>query len=100
MQSRQSRTRLVQWLLGACCAGMISGCNIFDRWDAIVYTNKFDRGNSLDIGTYESLEACRAAAKAKMAELKIAELGGYICGENCLVKWGFGNMRMCERTSR
>ena len=78
----------------------ISGCNIFNRWDAIVYTNKFDRANSLDIGTYESLEDCREAAKAKIAELKIGELGGYICGENCLVKWGFGNMRMCERTSR
>ena len=78
----------------------LSGCNIFNRWDALVYTNKFDRSNSLDIGTFETLEDCRAAAKAKMAELKIGELGGYICGENCLVKWGFGNMRMCERTAR
>ncbi|MGR8919216.1 MAG: hypothetical protein ACU85V_06335 [Gammaproteobacteria bacterium] len=77
-----------------------AGCDVFSRWDALVYTNKFDRANSIDIGTYGSLEECRAAALEKIRELKIGELGSYVCGKNCMVKWGFGNMRMCERTSR
>ncbi len=81
-------------------APLLAGCDIFHRWDALVYTNKFDRANAIDVGTFGSLEACRAAAKEKMRELKIGELGGYICGENCMVKWGFGNMRMCARTAR
>jgi hypothetical protein len=82
--------------MGIAC--LLAGCDIFHRWDAVVYVNKFDPAKSIDLGTFGSLEECRAAAKVKMAELKIGELGGYVCGENCMVKWGFGNMRMCART--
>lgn len=78
----------------------LPACDIFHRWDALVYTNKFDLGSSIDIGTFDSLEACRAAALAKMEELKVGQMGGYICGENCLVKSGFSNVRMCARTAR
>jgi hypothetical protein len=78
-----------------------TGCNIFDRWDAIVYPNRFNRDESLDLGTFSSLEACRAASLAKLKELKIhTEIGGYICGRNCMVQMGFGNMRMCAETSQ
>ncbi len=77
-----------------------AGCDIFHRWDAVVYINKFDLGNSIDIGTFDTLEACREAALNKLAELKAGELSSYICGENCLVKNGFDNTRMCARTSR
>ena len=43
-----------------------SGCDMFDRWDAIVYPNRAIRSESLDIGTFGSLEACREAALAKL----------------------------------
>ena len=70
-----------------------SGCDMFDRWDAIVYPNRAIRS--------ESLEACREAALAKLEELQIhAEIGGYVCGKNCMVQDGFSNMRMCSETSQ
>ena len=82
-------------------AGMTAGCNIFERWDAIVYPIKGNRAESIDIGTYKSLEKCRAAAIAKLEELHIhKEIGGYVCGRNCMVKVGFGNARMCAETSQ
>lgn len=79
---------------------ILAGCDIFHRWDAIVYVNKFDLAGAIDIGTFDTLEECRAAAQAKLVELKAGELGGYVCGENCLVKSGFDNTRMCARTAR
>ena len=79
---------------------LTTGCDIFNRWDAVVYVNKFDMASAIEVGTYDSLETCRAAAVAKLKELSAGELGGYICGENCLVKTGFGPTRMCERTAR
>ena len=82
-------------------ASLVAGCNIFERWDAIVYPIKGNRAESIDIGTYKSLEKCRAAAIAKLEELHIhKEIGGYICGRNCMVKSGFSNARMCAETSQ
>ena len=78
----------------------LAGCDIFHRWDALVYTNRFDLKNAIDVGTFNSLEACREAAQEKLRELRVGEIGGYICGENCLVKVGFGPTRMCARTAR
>ncbi len=80
--------------------GLLTACDIFHRWDAVVYVNKFDSSKAIDLGTFDTLEECRAASKAKMAELKIGEIGGYVCGENCMVKSGFGSLRMCARTER
>lgn len=88
----------------SCCAllgSLIAGCNIFERWDAVVYPIGSNRAESIDIGTYNSLEKCRAAALAKLEDLHIhKEIGGYICGKNCMVKVGFGNARMCAETSQ
>ena len=52
-------------------------------------------------GTLNLLEACREAALARLEELQIhAEIGGYVCGKNCMVQDGFSNMRMCSETSQ
>jgi hypothetical protein len=79
---------------------LITACDLFHRWDGVVYRNRHDRGDVIELGTFASLEACRGAARIKMRELKIGELGGYVCGENCMVHAGFGPMRMCARTSQ
>lgn len=85
----------------ALLVSLCAGCNIFERWDAIVYPVAGNREESLDVGTYNSLEECRAAALAKLGELHIhAEIGDYICGKNCMVKDGFSNARMCGETSQ
>lgn len=90
--------RVLLLMLGL--SALLGGCDIFNRWDALVYTNKFDHSGSIDIGTFDTLEECRAAAKAKLKSLKAGELGSYVCGQNCLVKTGFDNTRMCARTSK
>lgn len=78
----------------------MTGCDIFHRWNALVFRNRHDPGSVIDLGTFDSLESCREAARAKLRELKIGEIGGYVCGENCMVQSGFGPLRMCARTSQ
>lgn len=97
-----ARTASVRTLFAALALScVLAGCDIFSRWDAIVYTNRFDKSSAIDIGTFGSLEDCRAAALAKLDELKVhTDIGGYVCGENCLVKSGFDNTRMCARTAK
>ena len=82
-------------------AYLLAGCDIFERWDGLVYPVKANRQNSIDIGTYNSLEECRGAAIAKLKQLQIhKEIGGYMCGKNCLVQSGFTNARMCSQTAQ
>lgn len=88
------------WLLAWALAAALAGCDVFHRWEGLVYRNRHDLGDVIEIGPFDSLESCRAAARERMRELKIGEIGGYICGENCMVKDGFSPLRMCARTAR
>lgn len=98
--TRRPRRGRAAWPLGVLAALGVAGCDVFHRWDALVYRNRFDRADVIEVGTFGSLEECRAAARATMAELRIGEIGGYVCGENCMVKSGFTPLRMCARTAR
>jgi hypothetical protein len=88
------------WLFVCPLLVALAGCDVFHRWEGLVYRNRHDLGDVIEIGPFDSLESCRAAARERMRELKIGEIGGYVCGENCMVKDGFSPLRMCARTAR
>jgi hypothetical protein len=88
--------RALPWLLAA----LLCGCRLLESWDGLVYRNKFDLKSALDIGTFDTLEECRAAAQAKLREIRGGPVSTYVCGLDCRVLVGFDQTRMCARTAR
>jgi hypothetical protein len=73
----------------------IIGCSR-DRWEGYVYPNKNNLNNYIYVGEYQSIEACRDAATAKLEEIGASIRGDYECGKNC--RTGAG-LKICEETS-
>ena len=70
----------------------VAGC-WGDEWTGFAYPNKNDLTNHIEVGTFPSLQECRATALAAI----IPTLGDYECGLNC----GDGAFpRICEKTLR
>ncbi len=76
----------------------VTGCSQ-DRWEGYVYPNQQDLTRHLYVGEFESLEACRDAATAKLDELGALSRGDYECGKNCRTEPGL-TVRICEETLR
>jgi len=76
----------------------VSGCSQ-DRWEGYVYPNQQDLTRHLYVGEFESLEACRDVATAKLDELGALSRGDYECGKNCRTEPGL-TVRICEETLR
>lgn len=53
-----------------------------------------------NIGVYESLENCRAAAWDMLSRISAIEKGDYECGLNCEHRSGMGDIKVCEKTER
>jgi hypothetical protein len=54
-----------------------------DTYDSYVYPDKFDLDNTVFVGQFSSLAACREASAAKLKELAVGSAGDYVCGQNC-----------------
>ena len=90
-------------VLGAFLAPAIAACADADNWRGDVYPDGSDLTRSIHIGNYESLEACRAAAQAKLRELGATEAGDYECGLNCrpmFPELGDESVQVCKETRR
>lgn len=75
------------------------GCS--DRWEGFVYPNRNNLSNHRNLGAFESLEMCRAAAKGFLTEIKALESGDYECGKNCDNGSNFSSgIKVCEETLR
>jgi hypothetical protein len=75
-----------------------AGCS--DRWEGFVYPNRGDLTKHRNLGKFDSLEACRAAARGMLAELKASDRGDYECGKNCDDGSKLGGIKVCSETSR
>jgi hypothetical protein len=62
---------------------MAIACSRGDRWMATVYPSGSVLGPWRNLGEFESLEACRAAARTYIADLGASGRGTYECGKNC-----------------
>lgn len=70
-----------------------------DEWRGFVYPSAANLADHREIGAFKSLEACRASARAYLADINAAEEGDYECGLNCRED---ANLRInvCKETLR
>lgn len=81
------------------CSLILSGC-LKDEWEGFVYPNKNNLSEHISIGSYGSLEECRASAINALNKISSVHDGDYECGLNCKSKSGMGAIKVCEETSR
>lgn len=89
---RQTSKAISQLLILAA----LSGCA--ERWEGFAYPNAADLTHHVTVGVYESLEACRHAARRTLASMNALEKGDWECGLNC--DGHYGTVKICERTER
>lgn len=88
--------------LGTWCVLVLlscSGCGS-NSWEGFVYPNKNDLTQHRSLGSFPSLEACRAAARRYLADLGSRERGDYECGKNCKDSSSLRGTRVCDETLR
>lgn len=77
----------------------VIGC-FKEEWEGFVYPNKNNLTEHINIGTYKSLEACRASAIDALNKTSSASAGDYECGLNCELRSGMSGIKVCEETER
>lgn len=80
----------------AICCSVFAACS--NQWEGFVYPSKDDLTNHIGIGSYKSLEDCRASAMRALAKVSSLERGDYECGLNCQPDGGPGGLKVCEDT--
>ncbi len=78
---------------------LLSGC-WEEEWRGFVYPSRNDLTNHREIGTFSSLEDCRAAALSTIEAKGWGGRADYECGLNCEAKLGAGGPLVCEKTAR
>ncbi len=69
------------------------GCDyLFQEWQGFVYPDRSNLTRSVYVGTFKTLEDCRAAALAALGQNR---QGDYECGLNCKIRNG---INVCSRT--
>lgn len=77
---------------------LLTGCS--DQWEGFVYPNKDDLTNHIGIGSYKSLEDCRASALDALEKVSSVDRGDYECGLNCKADSSLGGIKICKVTLR
>lgn len=93
--------------LGVVAASLlISACDRAE-WQGWVYPNRNDLTDSIQIGTFKSLEQCGTSAKAVIIRFEERRdedgepiRGDYECGFKCKPDGGLGGLNVCEKTER
>lgn len=70
-----------------------------DEWRGFVYPSASNLADHREIGSFTSLEACRASARRYLADINAAEEGDYECGLNCKEDTNL-RINVCEETLR
>ena len=77
----------------------VLGC-LKEEWEGFVYPNKNNLSEHINIGSYGTLEECRASAINALNKVSSASSGDYECGLNCESRSGIGGIKVCEKTER
>ena len=78
---------------------LTSGC-AQESWEGYLYPDRTDLSEHEMIGVFPSLEDCRAATRSEMRRLTNPDRATYECSLNCEFQEGWGNLRICEKTSK
>ena len=68
-----------------------------EQWSGTVYPDRSNLRNSRSIGTYSSLQDCRAAAQIQINRLPEPQMADYECGLNCKDQ---GGILICDSTRK
>lgn len=79
------------WL---CLLMCLSGCK--QEWCALIYPNPENPSVRLEVGEYDTPEACDAAAREALKHTPSQGGGSYQCGLNCEFSAHVGDY-VCER---
>ena len=77
----------------------ISGC-FKKEWEGFVYPNKNNLSEHINIGSYKTLEECRASAINALNKTSSVATGDYECGLSCESKSGISGFKVCEKIER
>ena len=67
-------------------------------WLGHIYPDRGDLGRAIGIGRFETLEACRSAARDRLASIGAGSDGDYECGRNCVLKNPRPEIWVCDET--
>ena len=76
------------------------GCSSDDDWSGFVYPDKENLFNHLELGKFETLDQCRAAAWDLIDRSGWPTVADYECGLNCKPIEGYDVLKVCEETLR
>ena len=87
---------------GALISILLVGCAEPNDWRGWVYPDAADLTQDIMLGSFKSLDQCRAAALRVGQELKTntGVAFDYECGRNCEMDEELGGLYVCEETVR
>jgi hypothetical protein len=77
------KARVPLMFVPASVAALVLGGCARDTWRGFIYPDKNNLTDRRDLGTYESVEECRASALRGLQSLSSVSAGDYECGLNC-----------------
>ena len=86
------------WLLCLLAAAALGACHKDAPWRGWAHPSAVDAPDGLDLGQFQTLEACRAHARFFLSYNYPGEAGDYVCGYQC--KWNKDEgVNHCARTT-
>ena len=76
------------------------GCDKRDTWHGVVYTDRDNLSDALQIGSFDTLQECGIAAIKTLDRLHALERGDYECGKNCRKDSTCPSLLNCEETRK
>ena len=103
--SHTHRTAIVvRWTIGVLAIVLVVQCRPTPNdWTGHVYPDRSNLLRQEALGNFDSLEACREAAVARLREIGADSSGDYECGFKCrplLPELGAESVLVCETTER
>ncbi len=90
---------MIRCLLVVVCVGGLVACGQ-QTWTGTIYPDRTDLTRSAALGTFDSLDSCRAACQSALANRGAEDSGDYECGLNCKPDPDLGGILVCSRTTR
>ena len=79
-------------------ASTLVACTPGDKWTCVVYPDRKNLADALQIGSFATLQECGIAAVKTLDRLHALERGDYECGKNCRKDSSSPSLLICEET--